>query len=226
MAFTPDQLGITGQPNTNPSTLSINPSVGATVLTVAILPDGATLRAGGAPTYNGVTMLQAGTTQKAASAPETSCELWYILNFSPDGLSHNISIPNTGLIGLKVCASSFNSTNPAAFDVAGGSNGTSANPSVSVNTATAGELVVAALGDGLLTSPTAQSGTTITDRDNGPWVDSHQYTIAGAAGSVASSWTIASDDWCVCVAAFKEVATALFLNRLMPGYAIKRAANY
>ena len=79
-----------------------------TVLVLLLKVNGATDRAGGSPTLNGLTFTQANSTQKAATSPEASCELWYILNpcnpyANPAAVragSYAVTIPNTG--GLTV----------------------------------------------------------------------------------------------------------------------------
>lgn len=179
------------------------------ILVLGIVTGSATNRSGGAPTFNGVAMTQAGTTQKAASSPETSCELWYSLN-QGDATNHTLSIPNAGALDVASHWSTYTYTagKTPALDVTGGNNGTSANPSVSVVTTVTGDVVVAVMGNGLATAPTAQSGNNLDRKDEGAWSSNYQYTIAGAPGSVASSWTVASDDWGLCVAAFKEVSAA------------------
>jgi hypothetical protein len=190
-----------------PATAWVVPA-GVTVIAIGIVAAGATLRTGGAPTFNGKAFTQAGTTQQAAASPETSCEMWYLL--APDVGMFDIIVPNTGLITLHINWSNYiSATGQSALDDAQGSNGTSANPSVNITASIAGDAIVASLGDGLATAPTAQSGTNMGRDDNGAYSSSHQYTLTGSTGLIASSWTVASDDWCMCVVAFKEVSAAV-----------------
>ena len=84
----------------NPRTLSVTVAAGDTVLVVPIVVASATLRTGGDPSYNSRALTQMGTTQQAASSPETSVELWYLLN-PPVGTA-NISVPNAGTLTVSV----------------------------------------------------------------------------------------------------------------------------
>lgn len=203
MAFT---LGSNSQFNGGPGT-PVTTTLTAeanSVIVLSIIVVGSTSRTGGAPTFSGVAMTQAGSTQ---TATETNVECWYLLIPSTDS-TQTLSIPNSGANDLWCHWATFipGTGNTPAFDVAGGTNNTTANPSVSVTTTVSGDAVFAAMGNGLATAPTAQSGTNLERADRGAFSTSAQYTIAGAPGSVASSWTVGADDWCLVVAAFKEVA--------------------
>jgi hypothetical protein len=188
----------------NPQTLSYTCGASAKLLVLGIVTAGGTIRAGGAPTYNGVAMTQVDANR---SATETCCELWYLLN--PDVSSaHDVSVPNTGTKTVYLLASSYKPVtagNSFAYDTANGAVETSANPDVTVTTTVNNDVVVAVLGDGLDTKPTAQSYELLFSTDDGAYSDNLQYTIQEAAGNVTMSWTVASDDWCMCVGAWKEV---------------------
>lgn len=182
---------------------------GVKVLTLGIVVLGGTDRGGGAPTYNGVAMTQASTTQKAASSPEVGAELWYLIN-PTTGSAQNISIPNTGTAKTLYCqAASWIAPTGynIAFDTATGANGTSANPSPgaivpSVN----GALVIGVMGSGNNNPPSGRSHIILNETDSGNQSDNNQYLIQPTAASVTLTWTATSDDWGAVVAAFKLVA--------------------
>lgn len=192
--------------NTSPVTFSHTCDATAKLLTLGIsCANGSTVRAGGAPTYNGVTMTQAGTTQKAAASPEGSCELWYLI--SPGtGSSLTVSIPNTGSAPIYATASSW--IPPAgvtpSLDVANGNNGTSTNPTLSLTNTVVGGLVVYIAFTGRDTAATATTGAINMNRtDDGAFGDSSFYTYVGYPRAVTATLTLASDDWAVCGASFK-----------------------
>ena len=182
-------------------------AAGVTVLVVSVVTAGSTNRAGGNPTFNSVTLSQADILRKYATSPETSCELFYLLD-PPTGSAYQISVPNTGTKTLYVVASSYKAQSgyASALDQQNGNTGNTANPSVSVTTTVNGAVIVGVMGNGLTSVPTGRSGTILYETDNGQHIDAAQYYLQAAAGAWATSWTIAADDWCVCVAAFKEVA--------------------
>ena len=83
------------------TTATFTPTSGSTVLVLFLWVQGGTNRAGGSPTYNGVAMNQANSTQKAAASPESSMEIWYVV--SSDGTTlpaATASIPNTGSLTI------------------------------------------------------------------------------------------------------------------------------
>ncbi|MFA6148668.1 MAG: hypothetical protein WC899_10720 [bacterium] len=180
---------------------------GSTVLVLSLVVAGTTPRSGGAPTFNGVALTQAGTTRGHGAGYETGTELWYLLD-PPAGSAYQISIPNGGTARtIYAIASTYTSaTGISALDVANGNAATSgANPSVSVTTTVNGAAIVASMGNGLSSAPTGRTGTSLYETDDGSYSDSGQYLLQASAGAQAMGWTIASDDWCICVAAFKEV---------------------
>ncbi len=182
----------------------------ATELVLAIVTAGTTSRSGGDPTYNGVALTQRDSTRKYATNPETSCEIWQ-LDAPAAGAAHNISIPNTGGLTLYAQASSYIA--PAGYtstyDTATGGTGVTANPSVSITPSVDNCVIVAVLGDGLGTAPTGQSGINLNRTDDGAYSDSNMYNLQGTAAPFAARWTVASDDWCMCVLSIKPVAAAI-----------------
>jgi hypothetical protein len=188
-----------------PQTLSYTCGSGATLLVLGIVVAGTTARAGGAPTYNGVSMTQVDTVRTAG---ETNCEMWYLVNPST-GSAYSISVPNTGGKTLYLIASSYiaQSGYTSALDVYTGTAKTSntANPSLSVTTTVDGDVVVDILGDGYSSKPTANSHVLLYSTDDGSYSDNAQYALQASAGSITLSWTCSADDYCMIVGAFKEV---------------------
>lgn len=90
---------------TNPVTGTYNCGSAVRMLIVNIIVDGATLRTGGDPTYNGVTMILAGSAQYGTS-PETSVEMWYLRD-PPTGATYTISVPNDGGLGISLVNTSW-----------------------------------------------------------------------------------------------------------------------
>ena len=195
-----------GTGTSNPQTLSYTCGTGVKLIVLGIVTAGATIRTGGAPTYNGMTMTQADVNR---SATETCAELWYLLN-PPTGAAYNISAPNTGVKTVYLLASSYipPSGYEYVYDTANGNVATSADPDVAVTTTVNNDVVVAVLGDGLDTAPTAQSHISLFSVDDGTYSDNLQYAVQATAGAITLSWTVASDDWAMCVGAWKEVAAS------------------
>lgn len=170
--------------------------------------NGATNRNSGAPVFAGLTMTQANTVQKAAAAPEASCELWYLLN-PPIG-TWTCEIPNTGTLTVfyTLATGKAKAGGKSAFDVATGANGTSANPAPgSVTTSQDGDIGFAVCATGAQTwAPSAQAGTVIANTDDGAHGGGEQYHLQATAGAIDLGWTFGtSDDWGAVVAYFKEV---------------------
>ena len=218
MAHTFDtNLRFTG--NSNVLTSAYTCGSDATLLVLGIVTAGSIQRSGEAPTYNGVALTQADETRQYATDPETSCELWYLLE-PGTGSAFQISIPNPTSLTLHVQVSSYNVASgfTSALDVEDGNTGLSASPSVSVTPTEDGDVIVGVLGGGQDYAPVNQSGTELNATDNGLYSDSNQYTLQATAAAIATSWTTGvygsgvygaglyggADDWCMSVAAFKQ----------------------
>lgn len=199
----------------NPITVSYTVNAGDTVVCLMIKTVGSTNRAGGAPTFSGgdpslgtATFLQAGSTQKAASSPEASAEIWYCLNPLPG--TYTLTIPNTGAksifytVGIGRAASGGSSI----FGGTNGSNATSTNPTSGAINYDPGAIGFAIVATGATTwNPSARTGTKIADTDDGADGGGEQYSIRTISGNFTLSWTFGtSDDWGACAAAFFEVS--------------------
>lgn len=189
----------------NPATFSYTSGAGTTVLVLNLVIVGSTARTGGAPTYNGVAMTQADGTRMAT---ETNTEMWYLLN-PPTGSAYTVSVPNTNTrtIHAFTATAKAQSGYTSALDVVNGATGTTANPSVSVTTTTAGDFVTSITGHG-----SNSLGTGNKTRYGGVWGIDHgnyssmrMYELQATAGATTHTYTVGLDDWGVVVAAFKQV---------------------
>lgn len=197
----------------NPMGANITINDQDTVLVAMIVTASATLRTGGSPTYAGKVMTQAGSTQQAASAPETSVELWYLLQ-PPVGTS-TVSVPNSGGLTVRiVLATGRSQTGGSALDVAGGNTGTSTNPTATISTLKDGDIIFSVVGTGATTwQPSLRNGNQIQDSDNGANGMGTQYILQYTSGSTDGGWTFGtSDDWAICMAAFKTASAPLNIN--------------
>ncbi|MEO7397327.1 MAG: hypothetical protein ABIW84_02060 [Ilumatobacteraceae bacterium] len=179
-----------------------------TVLVLMLKTVGAVDRAGGAPTFAGLTMTQANSTQKAVTSPECGCELWYLLN--PRAGANTASIPNTGTktILYTIATGRAATGKTSAFDGANGGNATSTNPTPgAVVTTVNGAIGFAITAGGWTTwAPSAQVGTIIANTDDGADGGGEQYLLQASLGTSTLSWTFAtSDDWGAVSAYFKEI---------------------
>jgi hypothetical protein len=192
---------------TNPMIASFTCGTGVTVLCIMLRYAGSTARGGGAPTYNGNTMLQADSQRFGSASPECSCEVWYLL--APPITTADISVPNSGGLAMKmdigsgVAQSGFTS----ALDVANGAGAVGTNPTVSVTTTVAGDILFNTVANGAQTWTTsARTGTLIQQGDHGAWGGGSQYLLMAGTGAQAMAWTFAtSEDYGIITAAFKEV---------------------
>lgn len=181
---------------------------GATLLVLCIAVDGLTARTGGAPTYNGVALLQADQNRYYASG-ETISELWYMLA-PPTGSALTLHIPDDNNVYFTAEASSYKAASgkTSALRTANGGSGSSTNPTgPSLTGLAAGDVIVACVGDGATTwAPSGRTGVQLYDIDDGSYGDGAQYYITPDASNVAMAWTFGtSSTWGLVEAAFKEV---------------------
>ncbi len=203
----------------NPLTSNYTPSSGATVLVLGIVTAGVSQRSGGSPTFDGNSLTQADQTRQHITNPETSCELWYLLE-PETGSALEVSIPNPTSLTLHIQVSTYKAASgfTSDLDVEGGDSGTSASASVSVTPTENGAVIVGVFGDGEDFIPTGQTGTELNTTDDGLYSDSNQFTLQATAAAIETGWTTQTygagvygggvyngdDDWCLSVAAFKE----------------------
>lgn len=198
----------------NPISVSLTVQPGETVVVVSLKVRGATNRAGGSLTWGPYTLVQANSTQKAATTPECSAELWYLLNPAPG--TFNLIIPNTGALTVfyGVDTARAAAGGKSVFRAANGGNNTSTNPTPGAAAASAGAIMFAIVATGATTwAPSAQAGTIINNTDDGADGTGRQYSLRATTGNFTLNWTFAtSDDWGAVVASFDEVPPSQFNN--------------
>jgi hypothetical protein len=201
----------------NPIVVSIACVKLDSVLVVTIKGVGGTNRAGGALTWGSYTLTQANSTQKAATNPEASAELWYLLN--PIPATSTLTIPNTAAITClyTVVSGRVTAGGKATFLGANGGNSTSTNPTPgAIAMGDTGMLFAITAGGWLSWNPTPQAGTVIANTDDGSDGGGEQYKIQTTAATVTMDWTFGtSDDWGAVAAAFGEqpaLATQSYLS--------------
>lgn len=196
---------------TSPLTSNYTCGTGTTLLVVTIVTGGSTIRAGGAPTYNGVAMTEVYSGIIYATSPEESVDMYYLLA-PPTGNVYQISVPNTGTKNLYCVASSYKAQSgyTSAFDVKNSNTGLTTTPTNTVVTTVNGDVIVQVCGDGAQNKPSANSHTLLYSTDDGAYSDNHQYTLQATLGSITLTWTASSDDWASIAGAFKEVVSSDF----------------
>jgi hypothetical protein len=214
MAHTYDTKVAGARSNDNPKSFNHICGTGATLLILTLVIDGATPRAGGDPTYNGVAMTQADQARQAASSPETTVEMWYMLD-PPTGSAYAISIPNSGTVYITAESVSFkaSSGNKTALREASYATATSTNPTGPTHSVVApGDMMVAVVGYGDDSfSGSAPNGTSIYVADNGTYGNAAQYLLDGSAQFL--KWTdTTNEDWAIVSAVFKEVVDTEDVN--------------
>lgn len=199
---------------TDPSTWSFTPDAGSTVLCLFIVGVSATARAGGAPTFNGVTMTQADSIRNPP-IPEVTTEFWYLL--SPPIVTANFSIPNTAAITIRSYAATGKAATgfTSALDVANGAAGNSTDPTASVTTTANGTIIFSVVGSShnSFGTSTGQDGTLLQNFDGGVYGGGFQYLLQATAGAQPMGWLITTSQWSLAVAAFKEVASGAVPRR-------------
>lgn len=196
----------------NPITRAATLNALDTVIVLSLTVVGSANRTGGSPTWNGVAGSQAANmTQKATVSPEASIEVWYWL--SPTITSANIVIPNAaGQNILSALYSARSATGLSQFEDSGGSNGVSAGQfGTSVNNCSTGSIIFCfAAGGWQSLAPTARTGTSLYETDDGSTGGAGQYLVrASGSGSQTMSWTFGtSDDWGAVAVSFNEAVPA------------------
>lgn len=188
-------------------TLSYTPGAGSTVLVLGLALTTTAARTGGAPTFAGIAMTQAGTTQ-ATGAGVAATELWYLIN-PPTGAAANIVVPNNAALNITLVAATYKAAPglTSVLDAAVGAvnaGSASTNPTLSITPTVSGCAVVSIVmaGGGTLTAGQTLlfTGSVSTDRYGG------QYALP-AAGAINMNWTNAtSTRWAMNAASFRETS--------------------
>ncbi len=194
----------------NPNNLSYTAGTGSSVMVLGIVAAGTAYRTNGTPTFNGKSFINIGRNM-APTSPEGSAELWYLLLDSSDtGSAHNVSVPDANAILLNFYVATFiSSTGASALDAFANSSGTWANPNNSVTTTVNGDAIVSVLFSGAGTSTGAinYGGIQLYVNDPGAYFGKLGYKINESTGTNFSGWTVASDDFALITAAFKEAGS-------------------
>lgn len=213
MAHSFTELAARTSSSGNPISVSLTVPAGVTVVVVVLNVAGGTNRAGGSLSWAGYIFDQANSTQKAATSPEGSAELWYLLNPLPG--TANLIIPNTGALTIRygVAGGVAGAGGTSFFRGANGGNGTSTDPTPGAVTAATGDIGFAVVTSGATTwNSTAQAGTGwggtgtgLGDFDDGALGGGLQYLLVVSNGSSTLNWTFGtSDDWGAVSAYFGE----------------------
>jgi len=197
--------------------LTINCAVDATLLSLVIVNGTTTHRTGGSPTYNGTVMTNS-PASAVSSGGEVMVENWYMLS-PPTGGDFIFSVPNNARTRLRLIASSYKATSGMTSTIDAASTRSSAastNPTCSITTSIAGDVIIGGCGDGLATAPTGRTHTSLYENDDGSFSRNAQYFLQAGAGATTLSWTLASDDWAVSLLAFKETTVTTSTVKIMP----------
>lgn len=200
-----DTKQLTAESSASPVTDNYTCGATATLLVFHITTTGSTARAGGAPTFNGVALAQAGTAQY--SGAEGWAEIWYMLA-PPAGTSYAVSVPNTSVENVHVAISSYiSSTGESAFDTTGQGSGTTTTPTVTITPTADGAVIVDSMFTGDRDDPTANTATLLYSNDTGSEGNACQYLAQATAAAFAMAYTTRSDDWAIVGASFVTVTT-------------------
>jgi hypothetical protein len=201
MGWTVGQLPTRFTGTANPLTSAQALLMGEAVFGLMIKARGAADRTGGAPTWNGRTFTQVGTTQKAAASPEASAELWVLLNETPG--SGLISIPNAGSLTLHVQPAMLKAgSRVCSLGQSFTGNGTSTNPtpgtapSALPDVAAFLSIAVSGATNFSPAVPTSANATLITANDDGADGGATLYSVSQSMGGDDLGFTFGtSDDW-------------------------------
>lgn len=156
------------------------------------------------PTYNGIPMIQAWTTQ--VSPQWQNIELWYLLN--PPTWIQTINIPNTWEHMLQIMISSYiSSTWVFEFDTSNQISDSWIDPTVSVIPTTNTGFIVDILYTWFRSLIDANNRTLLYANDFGRRWNASQYYLNPPISSVAMSYTQNNADWAIIAGVFKEVTT-------------------
>ena len=152
-------------------------------------------------TYGGVSM-----TQAVHQPSNRACDIWYLIN--PPSGANNVVISGSGTLGrISTGSHSWSGANATQTPTTITGNGTSANPSLTVTTAT-GELIVDCLGISFTAGETLTPDANQTERGNvsGGATRGASSTQDGANGGVMSWTDSASKSYGYCAASFAPAA--------------------
>lgn len=172
-----------------------------------------------AASFNGVPMTFVGATNSLSMRSE----IWYIKAPAPG--AHTVSVTFTGdHDAIKMATHSFTGVDQVSpLDTYATATGTTGNPTVSMTTGNANELVIATLSRFSTTAATTNRTSLYNDATSST-LGASSYQLATTAGSYSDTYTgTANQDWSMVIAAFKpntstsnsftQVATATLIGR-------------
>jgi hypothetical protein len=205
MAITYTSKTNSARSNSAPSTFTHTCDTGSRLLVLTLVIGETTARAGGAPTYNGVTLTQADSYR---SAEESTVEMWYLVD-PPTGTSYTVSIPNTGTVYITAEASNYtpSSGNKILFESANYTSGISINPTGPIHSnVRVGSLIIAIMGFGQDTPDWSENYSRLYYEDGGAYSSGSQYMIYSGLDAFLKWITSTSEDWVIVSAVFGEYA--------------------
>jgi hypothetical protein len=180
---------------------------GATLLVVGIFIDPSvanTWKTQVAPTYNGVALSQVDR-MRSDVAPEQAAELWYLLNPTTASALPVVISGRDASSHLKISSWKAGTDRTTKLDVSIGSNGTSANPSATLTPTTRkGNVTVQIVASAVNSVGTLSHKNLTPQVDHGSEVSEMQYYIHTDTEAVTMTYTVASNDWGLLMASFKE----------------------
>jgi RHS repeat-associated protein len=155
-------------------------------------------------TWNGGAFTKASSTRTGTK----SAEMWYLVATTTGAKTMSVTVTGT-TDAIKLMSASFNGVHQSspldADNTAGGSSG---NPSASVTTATANDVVVATLNRHSTTDATTSQTSLYKDRATST-LGAASYQLASSAGSYTDTYTgSASQNWAMVIAGFKPVTAS------------------
>jgi RHS repeat-associated protein len=195
--------GFSAGPVTKTWTHTVTGSNPIIILTAAIFQDVAGTGSITSATWNGGSFTKASSTRTGTKATE----IWY-LTATTTG-SKTMSVTVTGATDdIKLSASSFTNISPySPLDTKASSNGSTGNPSVSINTLTQGDLVVSTLNRHSTTDATTSVTSLYKDRTSSI-LGASSYQIANQPSLYTDTYTgSASQNWSMIAISLKPATT-------------------
>lgn len=206
MSITEDTKLDIAESGTTPITANYTCGANCKLLVLCIANDTPSTRSGGAPTYNGVDLIEAKA--QVDEGGEGTAEIWYMSD-PPVSSSLQISVPNTEDASSNNCTVMVVSFNAAAdktilFDKSDHLAEVNANPHLAITPTNTDSLICQSMFSGDGTTPSANSDVLVYQHDTGQEGNGSQYKLNASISSHDLTWTIPSDDWYCINAVFYE----------------------
>lgn len=197
----------TGPSTSNPVTSSFA-CVGSTAATILmIVVAGGVARTGGNPTYNGVDLTQIESATKHSSSPETTVEMWYIIN--PGSGAYTVSVPNAGGVTLSYMMVNLDCYDYSGVELVHSDSFTGVTTTPWANNYAGHQLMdvrIAMVGAGFDSFSSNGNASPIYKTDAGSYGFGAQYLEkTWPITNMATYWSnSSSDDWAVITATFRK----------------------